>query len=129
VLQLKLLNGSRAGADFVATHFPVTVGRSSANDFRLVEPGVWDRHFEIDLTPPATFELKLHEQALATVNDAPVRSAELSNGDEIGSGSLKIQFSLSPTEQRSMRWREILVWTAFVLLCLGQVALVYWLPG
>jgi len=40
-----------------------------------------------------------------------------------------MQFGLSPTRHRSLRLREVLTWIAFALLCLGQVALIYWLPG
>jgi hypothetical protein len=40
---------------------------------------------------------------------------------------LKIRFSLGPVRQSSMAAREWLTWIALGALCLGQVALVYWL--
>lgn len=129
VVQLKLLNGQQAGMDFLTRHFPVTIGRSSANDLRLREAGIWDRHLEIHLEAPHTFALSTHQSSFATINDLPVRQASLRHGDVIGLGPLKLLFTLSPTVQRSLRWREWLVWIGFGLLCLGQIALVYWLPG
>jgi pSer/pThr/pTyr-binding forkhead associated (FHA) protein len=128
VIQLKVLNGERAGTDLVADYFPVTVGRSSANDLRLPVAGVWDRHCEIRLNPP-DFRLAAIGQAITTVNGQPVAQASLANGDVIGLGSLEVLFTLSPTMHRGMRWREWLVWLLFGAVALGQIALVYWLPG
>lgn len=129
VVQLKLLNGPQAGMDFMTRHFPVTIGRSSSNDLRLREPGIWDRHLEIHLELPHTFALAARESSTATINDLPVQQAPLRHGDVIGLGPLKLLFTLSPTTQQSLHWREWLVWIGFGLLCLGQIALVYWLPG
>jgi hypothetical protein len=39
------------------------------------------------------------------------------------------RFSLSPTRQDSLRFREAATWTALGALCLGQVWLIYWLLG
>jgi hypothetical protein len=64
---------------------------------------------------------------LLQVNDAPVRRAVLRNGDVISLGALKIRFSLGPVRQSSLAPREWLTWLALAALCLGQVALVYWL--
>ena len=115
--------------DFMTRHFPVTIGRASSNDLRLLEPGIWDQHVEIDLELPHTFSLTTLQSSHATINDQPVRQAALRHGDVIGLGSLKLLFTLSPPAQRGLRWREWLVWLGFGLLCLGQIALVYWLPG
>jgi hypothetical protein len=38
----------------------------------------------------------------------------------------QIRFGLSPTSPRNWRVREALTWIALVGLCLGQVALIYW---
>jgi pSer/pThr/pTyr-binding forkhead associated (FHA) protein len=129
VIHLKLLSGNRAGADIVARHFPVKVGRSSSDDLRLPEPGVWDRHLEIRLEPGRGFELAASPQALTTINDQPAQNAFLRNGDVVGLGSVKMRFSLGPTTSGSLRARETLVWLGLGLVCLGQIALIYWLPG
>jgi len=51
----------------------------------------------------------------------------LRNGDLIEAGSLKLQFWLTETRQKRMQVREWLTWIAIGAVCLGQVALVYWL--
>ena len=66
---------------------------------------------------------------MASLNHLPVRQASLRNGDLIELGAVQLQFGLSPTRHRSLRLREVLTWIALGLLCLGQVALIYWLPG
>jgi hypothetical protein len=95
-------------------------------DLPLDEPGVWQRHFLIDWRVEGLV-LETEPSALLQVNDAPVQRALLRNGDIITLGALKIRFSLTPVRQSSLAVREWLTWAALVALCLGQVALVYWL--
>jgi len=92
----------------------------------LDEPGVWQRHFLIDWRADGLV-LETESQALLRVNDTPVERALLRNGDIITLGALKIRFSLTPVRQSSLTAREWLTWIALGALCLGQVALVYWL--
>jgi hypothetical protein len=61
------------------------------------------------------------------VNAAAVQETVLRNGDVIEAGSLKLQFWLSETRQVGLRLRESLTWVAIGLVCLAQVALIYWL--
>jgi pSer/pThr/pTyr-binding forkhead associated (FHA) protein len=129
VLQLKILNGQKAGAEWTARRFPVRIGRAPEAHLRLEEPGVWDTHAQIDLKPAEGFLLSVASGALASVNGAPVERAALRSGDVIELGALKLQFGLSPTRHRDLRLREALTWLALALLCLGQVALIYWLPN
>jgi len=126
VLQLQLLSGHRRGAVFHFTHFPVRAGRGADLELPLDEPGVWQRHFLIDWRAEGLV-LEVEPQALLSIHDAPVQSALLRNGDIITVGALKIRFSLSPVRQSSLKLREWLTWIALGVLCLGQVALVYWL--
>ena len=129
MIQLKILRGKTAGSHWVARRFPVQVGRASEADLTLEEDGVWDRHLEIALCPAEGFVLSVQTGALAFINSQPAQRTVLRNGDLIELGAAKIQFGLSPTRPRSLRFREALTWIAFALLCLGQVALIYWLPG
>ena len=130
MIQLKLIHGTRAGTEYLVRQLPLTMGRASTNALRLQEPGVWDHHLEIHLTRDNDFVLMIQGEALATVNDHPVqKSAVLANGDHIGLGSLQLLFSLSPTVQKSLGPREILTWVALGLFSLGQIVLIYWLPG
>jgi pSer/pThr/pTyr-binding forkhead associated (FHA) protein len=126
VVQLQLLSGQRSGAVFHFSHFPIRAGRGSDLELPLDEPGVWRRHFLIDWRAKGLV-LEVEPQALLSIQDAPVQSALLRNGDIITVGALKIRFSLSPVRQSSLALREWLTWMALAALCLGQVALVYWL--
>jgi len=110
-------------------HFPYSLGRGSGVDLQLKAPGVWDHHAEIHLDRAYGFELLAVGEAIVTVNDQPVEKAPLRNGDVIGLGSLTLRFGLRPAASRPFLWREWLTWIGIGLLCLGQVALVYLLPG
>jgi pSer/pThr/pTyr-binding forkhead associated (FHA) protein len=129
VLQLQILTGKMAGAQWAARHFPVRIGRAPDADLSLEEEGVWDFHLEINADPARGLVLSLQPGAFASINSRPVEQAVLRNGDLIELGAVKLQFGLSPTRHRSLRLREVLTWIALALLCLGQVALIYWLPG
>ena len=127
MVQLRILSGKKAGEAFIARHFPVRVGRSSAADLRVEEDGVWEQHLELDFRPGEGFFLKAHPEALARINGETVGQARLKNGDGIEIGSLKLQFWLSETRQSTLRAREWLTWAGIGIISLGQVLLVYWL--
>jgi hypothetical protein len=126
VVQLQLLSGRQSGAVFRSARFPIRAGREPGLELPLEEPGVWQRHFLIDWRAEGLV-LEVEPQALLNLNDAPVQRAVLRNGDILTLGALKIRFSLSPVRQSSLASREWLTWIALGALCLGQVALVYWL--
>jgi hypothetical protein len=126
VVQLQLLSGQRRGTVFRAAHFPIRAGREAGLDLPLDEPGVWQRHFLIDWLAEGLV-LQAEEGALLSLNDTPVQRARLRNGDIITLGAVKMRFSLSPVRQSSLALREWLTWIALGALCLGQIALVYWL--
>jgi len=128
VLQLTILDGKRTG-QWVARRLPVRIGRAPDADLSLQEDGVWDSHLEIALRPREGFVLTAQPGAFVSVNQQTVQEAILRNGDQIGMGAVTMRFGLSPTRHRSLRLREVLTWIALALLCLGEVALIYWLPG
>jgi hypothetical protein len=112
MVQLEVLSGKRAGAVAVARRFPFVVGRDGSSD--------------LDLQMPDGFALKVLSQARAAVNDQPVQQAViLRNGDVIGIGAVKIRFWLGETRQLGLQMREFLTWAALVMLCAGQIALIY----
>ncbi|MCU0782500.1 MAG: FHA domain-containing protein [Verrucomicrobia bacterium] len=127
MIQFQVLTGKQAGARWVARRFPVRVGRAAANDLRLEEDGVWDRHCVLNFDPAEGFILTAQPDALLTVNQEPTRSIRLRNGDAIAMGSARLQFWLNETPRRGQRLREGFVWTLVVVICLTEVALVYWL--
>jgi pSer/pThr/pTyr-binding forkhead associated (FHA) protein len=127
MVQLKVLSGKKAGTAWLVRRFPVRIGRSARADLQSDESGVWDQHLQLDFDPAAGLVLTAQPDALATVNGQPVQKAVLRNGDAISIGSLKLQFWLSETSQRGLRFREGLTWLAIGAISLGQVAIIYWL--
>ena len=127
MIQLQILTGKQAGAQWVARRFPVRMGRSAANDLRLEEAGVWDHHCVLSFDRSEGFILTAQADALLTVNREPTRSIRLRNGDRIEMGSAHLQFWLNETPQRAQGLREWFVWTLVVAICLTEVWLVYWL--
>ena len=124
MVQLQILSGKRAGAQFTASRLPLQIGRAAQADLSLEEPGVWPRHFQIT-RQGRDLVCRAEPSALLSVNGVPLDQAVLRNGDIISIGALKIQFMLSPVRQSSLRWREWLTWAALALLCLAQVVLVW----
>jgi pSer/pThr/pTyr-binding forkhead associated (FHA) protein len=127
MVQLTILSGKKAGTETVARRFPFQIGRSAQNGLVLDDPGVWDRHFKVDLQSAGGVLLSTAADALTTVNGERVDQSVLRNGDVIEAGSVKLRFGLSPTQQGSLHFRETLTWVGLAGLCLAQVALVYWL--
>ena len=127
MIQLNILSGKKTGTSWSTRRFPVHIGRSADADLQIVENGVWDDHIEIDLKRTEGFLLRTRPEAPASINGEPANQAVLGNGDVIQIGSARIQFWLSETRQRGLRVREWLTWAGIATICLGQVALIYWL--
>jgi pSer/pThr/pTyr-binding forkhead associated (FHA) protein len=123
MVQLQILTGKKAGAQFTASRFPIQVGRDPADDLSLDEPGLWPAHFQIQRQPQGLV-CQAGANALLSVNGVQIQRAVLRNGDIISIGALKVQFALAPVRQSSLRAREWLIWIGLALLCLGQVALI-----
>jgi hypothetical protein len=96
---------------------------------QLDDAGVWDRHLALECQRSEGFKLVTSTDALAAVNNQPVQTARLRNGDIITVGSVKLQFWLAAVRQRGLRLRELFVWALIAAVCLAQVALIYWLLG
>jgi hypothetical protein len=125
MIQLKVLSGKAAGTTWGARRFPVRVGRSTAADLQLEEEGVWDQHLRLDFHPAEGITLTAQPNAFVTVNGHPLQQTVLRNGDIITFGSQRVQFWLSETRQRGLRFREGLTWVAIAAISLGQVGLIY----
>jgi len=126
MVQFKILSGKKAGSLWDARRFPFQIGRAANADLQVEEPGVWDDHLEVSLGADG-FAVAVHPNALLSINGHPVQTALLRNGDLIELGSVKLQFWLSPAPQRGQRAREAFVWAMISLVCLAQIALIYWL--
>ena len=127
MVQLDILSGKKAGTSIVARRFPFHIGRAAEDNLRLEEAGVWDGHLQLGLKMPEGFLITVHERALAAANGEPFKQRIVRNGDVIEIGSTRIQFALSPTQQRSFRTRELLTWVALIGLIGFQGYLIYWL--
>ena len=127
MVQFKILSGKMAGSSWETRRFPVRIGRSTGSDLQLEEAGVWDDHLKIDLEPKEGFMAETQASAFASINGQPIQRAALRNGDTLEIGSIKLQFWLSEAPQRGQAVREAFVWSMISLVCLGQIAVVYWL--
>ena len=127
MVQLEILTGRTAGTKWVARRFPVRIGRSPDSDVQLEEHGVWDDHLQIDLNPAAGFVLETQPQAFVVANGQTVERAVLRNGDVLEIGAVKLQFWLSEARQSGLKIQEGLVWAILFAVCVGQIALIYWL--
>ena len=127
MVQFKILSGKKAGSSWETRRFPVRIGRAAGSDLQVEEAGVWDDHLKVSLNPGEGFIAETHANALASINGQPIQRAALRNGDTLEIGSVKLQFWLSEARQRGQRFRETFVWSVISLVCLAQIALVYWL--
>ncbi|MEO5803146.1 MAG: FHA domain-containing protein [Verrucomicrobiota bacterium] len=124
MVQLKILSGKMAGAEVVARHFPFYVGRAADCELSLDDPGVWDKHFQINLDSSDSFVLVAEANTAVIINGKSVQQTALRNGEIIEIGLAKILFGLSPTRQKSLTLREGLTWLALGGLCLSQLVLI-----
>lgn len=124
MVQLRVLNGHRAGTAQTATRFPCTIGRANGDDLQLVEAGVWENHLQLDLQIPDGFRLRRLGQGRASVNGTEFDELVLRNGDVIELGAVKVRFWLAEVRQSDNRVREVLVWLGLVALVLLEGALI-----
>jgi len=128
MIQLRILSGKTAGSQTVVRHFPFRIGRADRNDLRLDDAGIWDAHLTLELQRDnKRFTVTVAPDAVATINNQPVQTAPLRNGDVISFGSVKIQFWLDAVKQQDLRFREWFVWMLIAAASISQVILIYWL--
>jgi len=125
MIQLRILSGHTAGDPQVIRRFPFRIGRAPENDLRLEAPGVWDHHLTLEFEKSEGFVLKTAPEAFAAINEQPLGSARLRNGDIISFGSAKIQFWLAAPRQRGLHLRELSVWLLLLAVTAFQFVLIY----
>ncbi len=111
----------------VSNRLPVRVGRGAENELRLEDDGVWDSHASIDATPNGFFRLVALKEAIVYLNGEPVKDERIKVGDMIELGRARICFQLPPSRPRGLAFREFILWTAMLLLILGELILMFWL--
>ena len=125
MIQLKIISGSTADAIQVVRRFPFRIGRAPENDLRLEAPGVWDNHLTLEFQKSEGIVLRTAPEAFAAINEQPLTSARLRNGDIISFGSAKIQFWLAAPRQRGLHLRELSVWLLLLAVTAAQFVLIY----
>jgi len=125
MIQLKIISGSTADAIQVVRRFPFHIGRAPENDLRLEAAGVWDNHLTLEFQKSEGFVLHTAPDAFAAINEQPLASARLRNGDIISFGSAKIQFWLAAPQQRGLHLRELSVWLLLLAVTAFQFVLIY----
>jgi pSer/pThr/pTyr-binding forkhead associated (FHA) protein len=125
MIQLLILTGKKAAGQFIARRFPFCIGRASGNDLQLDDDGVWDRHLTLEFHPRQGITLTAAPNALVTINNRPVQTALLRNGDVITLGAAKLQFWLAAVRQQSLGLREGFVWALLCLVVLFEALLIY----
>jgi pSer/pThr/pTyr-binding forkhead associated (FHA) protein len=103
------------------------VGRGSDAALRLDDAGVWDQHLEIKFVPTDGFTFVTQPSALTLVNGERVECGALRNGDTLELGSAQLRFWLARTQQRTLRTREVLTWTALFAVFGVQIGIICWL--
>src|ERR1043166_2799845 len=99
MVQLHVVSGLVSGQKYEGNEFPISVGRGSACSLVLKDPGVFDKHFEIQFSREG-FTLRASPNAVVTVNAERTESVLLRNGDIIIAGFPKLQFWLGYMRQR-----------------------------
>ncbi len=127
MLQLQILSGKQAGFLWDARRFPVRIGRAAGSDLQIEEDGVWDEHLQVELKTGDGFVITAHPGALVSVNQSPVETIRLRNGDIITAGSARIAFRLSQTKQRGLKLREAFIWLLLAGITISQLAMIGWL--
>ena len=127
MLQFQILSGKQAGFLWDARRFPVRIGREAGSDLQIEEDGVWDEHARVELKSGDGFVITSHPGALLSVNQSPVETIRLRNGDIITAGSARIAFRLSQTMQRGLKLREAFIWLTIAGITIAQLALICWL--
>ncbi|MCU0787885.1 MAG: FHA domain-containing protein [Verrucomicrobia bacterium] len=127
MVELRILEGTQAGGRRSIRHFPARLGRNPHCDLVLDDPGVWDEHVEIAYDSASGFYMTPLSEGAVIVNQHPVESAVLKNGDTLTLGGAVVQFWIAPAGQRQFRIMEWSLWIGLIALSAGQVALIRWL--
>ena len=127
MIQLQIVSGKQAGSDIVVRQFPFVVGRGADAALRLDDAGVWDQHLEIRFHRDDGFSFGAGANALTLLNGERVESGVLRNGDTIELGSVQLRFWLARTQQKALRLREALTWTALFAIFAAEIGLICWL--
>ena len=120
--ELTVVSGNKPSTTVRMSRFPFTIGRSDA-DFCLADPGVWDTHFRIEITPGHRFFLRAVEGRIVTIDGVDAPAKTIPDGATIGCGSAYLRFQLAPTEPRDLRFQALAVWAVLGLIVLVELGI------
>jgi len=122
MVELRQLGASSAGV-FAIKGLPFSVGRQGA-DLVLGEPGIWDLHLVIEKGNDQRFVVVPQPPATVVLAGKALAGATpLNNGDVLELGSIRLQFRISATKQRSLVASETMAWLGLACLAALQVGL------
>jgi predicted component of type VI protein secretion system len=124
MVRLQVLSGKSAGIVVTARRFPFLMGRDGRLGLALQDSGVWDNHCELFLKDGAFFARPLTD-AILHINGETTSNAPLRNGDILELGEARIRFSLEPTTQKTLSWRENATWAGLALLVVVELLVIY----
>ena len=116
-----------AGRQWSVRRLPVRIGRATECDLILDDAGVWNEHVELSHDATSGFYATSLSEGSVIINNHPVESAVLKNGDTLTLGAAALQFWIAPAVQKRFRWLELAVWLGLAILCIGQVIILRWL--
>ena len=126
MIQLHILSGRQADSDIVVRHFPFIIGRGTA-DLPMDDGGVWEQHLQIDFQRGEGFTFASNSKASVMINGEPVAAGLLRNGDLVELGTARLRVWLTRSEQQSLGWREMMIWSSLLALLVVQGVLIWWL--
>lgn len=121
MIELIEVGDRKSGRRFQSDAAPIRLGRRPGLDIVLPDAGVFDLHAEIGMDAEGWYTLRPAGPAIVSVNDRPVQQHRLRNGDVMGLGSTKFQFSIRTAPQKSMRRYEYAVWTLIAAMLVGAL--------
>lgn len=107
----------------MVSRFPFTIGRERSADYCCQEPGVWDRHAQLELDPDNGFKVKSPASAPILINGEASHDSALKNGSVLTLGGVQIACWLSAAKQKSLAFGEALTWAMIVTVFAAQIAL------
>ena len=105
--------------------FPFVIGRGPDCDLPITSLGVFSHHAELRLSESGLVEINSIGDALVLVDDRPVSSYRLKNGERFRCGSAEFQFGLSPSRLRQLAGKETLFWLSAATLVVLQLFLAW----
>ena len=124
---IHILSGSRSGEKCAVGRFPCVIGRAADDQIRIPDPGVWDRHLELAISPSHQITFKANPHSFAVINGAARPEGSLMNGDLLELGAVRLRFWLADSTQCSFNAGELMIWLSIPAISLFQLALIRWL--